>query len=156
VKGQICIRNNYTCINTEEMIEYRVNDHVIQNELDPFFQNWKSPPSSEIKGKLLQGSDLIITARENGKLVGFLSAISDGAMHAFITLLEVLETHQGKGIGKHLVKLAISHFKGYYDIVLITDSDKKAFYEKFGFHEIYGMHKRDFTYGEGNKFNNTR
>lgn len=137
------------------MIEYEINDSVILNELDCFFQNWISPPSSEIKDKLLDGSDLIITARENGKLVGFLAAISDGAMHAFITLVEVLEAYQGKGIGKHLVKLAISHFKGYYDIVLITDPDKGAFYKKFGFNEIYGMHIRDFTYGKGSTSDNT-
>ncbi len=137
------------------MIEYRINDSVIPDELDSFFQNWKSPPSREIKGKLLDGSDLIITARENGKLISFLTAISDGTMHAFITLVEVLELHQGKGIGKHLIKLAISHFKGYYDIVLITDPDKRAFYKKFGFNEIYGMHIRDFKYGKGSTSDNT-
>ena len=137
------------------MIEYRINDSVIPDELDSFFQNWKSPPSREIKGKLLDGSDLIITARENGKLISFLTAISDGTMHAFITLVEVLELHQGKGIGKHLIKLAISHFKGYYDIVLITDPDKGAFYKKFGFNEIYGMHIRDFKYGKASTSDNT-
>ena len=113
------------------MIEYKINDRIIPNELDCFFQDWKSPPSPEIKGELLDGADLIITARENGKLIGFLTAISDGVMHAFITLVEVLKTHQGKGIGTHLMRLAVSHFKGYYDIVLITDSDKGAFYKKF-------------------------
>ena len=130
------------------MIEYKINDQIIPDELDRFFQSWKSPPSKEIKDKLLDGSELIVTARENGKLLGFLTAISNGAMHALITLVEVLESHQGKGIGKHLLNLAISHFKGYYDIVLITDPDKGAFYKKLGFDEIYGMHIRDFTYGK--------
>lgn len=136
------------------MIEYKINDSVTQDELDSYFQNWKSPPSSKIKGRLIAGSDLIITAREKGKLLGFLTAISDGTMHAFITLVEVLQLHQGKGIGKHLVNLAISYFKGYYDIVLITDPDKGAFYKKLGFDEIYGMHIRDFTYGKGRRYDN--
>lgn len=105
----------------------------------------------ETRSKLLAGSDLVITARENGKLVGFLTAISDGVMHAFITLLEVLESHQNKGIGRRLMELAISNFKGYYDIVLITDPDKGGFYKKLGFKEIYGMHIRDFTYGKDKK-----
>lgn len=130
------------------MIEYKMSDRIVPNELDSFFHNWKLPPSSEVKGKLLDGSDLIITARENGRLVGFLTAISDKAMHAFITLVEVLEPYQGKGIGQNLMKLAVSHFKGYYDIVLITDPDKGGFYKKLGFNEIYGMHIRDFTYGK--------
>ena len=137
------------------MIEYKMNDRIIPNELECFFQDWKSPPSLKIKGKFLDGADLIITARENGKLIGFLTAISDGAMHAFITLVEVLKTHRGKGVGTHLMKLAVSHFKGYYDIVLITDPDKGTFYKKFGFNEIYGMHIRDFTYGKDSTSDNT-
>lgn len=133
------------------MIKYQSNDQVVISELGRFFQDWKSPPSSEIRTKLLAGSDLIITARENKKLVGFLTAITDKAMHAFITLIEVLKTHQTQGIGSHLVKLAISHFRGCYDIVLITDPDKAKFYKKFGFTEIYGLHIRDFTYGQNKK-----
>lgn len=133
------------------MIEYKINGRIIPDELDTFFQNWKSPPSTETRSKLLTGSDLVITARENGKLVGFLTAVSDGTMHAFITLVEVLESHQNKGIGRRLMELAISNFKGYYDIVLITDPDKGEFYKKLDFREIYGMHIRDFTYGKDKK-----
>jgi ribosomal protein S18 acetylase RimI-like enzyme len=129
------------------MIKYKKNDIIEIAELDSFFQNWKSPPSMRIKQQLLDGSNLIITAREqNRQLVGFLTAITDNAMHAFITLVEVLENYQKQGIGKNLVKLAISHFKGNYDIVLITDPDKGTFYKKLGFEEIYGMHIRDFKY----------
>lgn len=130
------------------MIDYATNGTIDAKELDCFFQNWKSPPSPDIKCKLLEDSKLIITARNNGKLVGFLTAISDGVMHAFITLLEVLEPYQGKGIGNHLMELAINHFKGYYDIVLLTDPDKREFYKKLGFSEIFGMHIRDFSYGK--------
>lgn len=137
------------------MIQYEGNDSIVPDEFDNFFQQWKSPPPPDIKAKLLGGSDLIITARENEKLVGFLTAISDGAMHAFITLVEVLESHQGMGIGKNLIKLATSHFNGYYDIALITDRGKEAFYRKLGFNEIYGMHIRDFTYGKGKISGNT-
>jgi len=122
-------------------------DAVSPSELNPFFQNWISPPSLEIKKRLLENSSLVITAREKSKLVGFLTAITDGVMHAFISLIEVLEPYQNRGIGKKLVKLAIEHFKGYYDIVLITDPDKADFYKKLGFREICGMHIRDYTYG---------
>ena len=83
------------------MVEYKINDNIEPGELDNFFHGWKSPPSIEIKEKLLNGSDLIVTARDAGDLVGFLTAISDGAMHAFISLIEVLETHQSKGIGRY-------------------------------------------------------
>jgi len=130
------------------MIKYKISDNIKPGELDCFFRGWKSPPSLKMKEKLLNGSDLIVTAREDGNLVGFVTAISDGAMHAFISLVEVLETHQGKGIGSHLMRRVVDYFKGYYDIVLITDPDKALFYKKHGFHEVYSMYIRDFKYEE--------
>lgn len=130
------------------MIEYKVNGPIDVDELKSFFQNWKSPPSAVTRRALLKGSDFVATARDQDKLVGFITAISDHAMHAFITLVEVLEPYQGQGIGKHLVELATDHYRGNYDIVLITDPDKGSFYKKVGFTEIYGMHIRDFTYGK--------
>ena len=130
------------------MIKYKISDNIKPGELDCFFRGWKSPPSLKMKEKLLNGTDLIVTAREDGNLVGFVTAISDGAMHAFISLVEVLETHQGKGIGSHLMRRVVDYFKGYYDIVLITDPDKALFYKKHGFHEVYSMYIRDFKYEE--------
>jgi ribosomal protein S18 acetylase RimI-like enzyme len=130
------------------MIEYRVNDRIDRDELDYFFVNWKSPPSSDIKRRLIEGSDCVIAARDSGKLVGFLTAISDGVMHAYISLLEVLESHQGQGIGTNLMKLALEHYTGYYAIVLLTDPDKKEFYERLGFSEIFGMNIMDFSYSK--------
>ena len=130
------------------MIQYEKNGEIDVSELGAFFQGWKSPPSGETRAGLLGGSDLIVTARDSGRLVGFVTAITDGAMHAFISLAEVLEGYQGKGVGSAMMEIAVDHFRGLYDIVLITDADKDHFYRKFGFSNIYGMHVRDFTYGE--------
>ncbi|HEX7320498.1 MAG TPA: GNAT family N-acetyltransferase [bacterium] len=130
------------------MIKYAVRGKIDARELDCFFQSWKSPPCLKIGRKLLKGSDLIITARGNGHLVGFLTAVSDKAMIALISLVEVLESHQGKGIGRRLMELAISHYKNFYQIVLITDPDKGRFYEKLGFTEIHGMQIQNFAYGK--------
>jgi len=90
----------------------------------------------------------MIAARDKSKkLAGFLTAITDNAMFACITLVEVHEDYQGKGIGKQLMKRALSCLKGNYDIILITDPDKTGFYKKLGLTEICGMHRQDFTYG---------
>lgn len=130
------------------MIKYRINDTINVIELRRFFQYWKAPPSDQIRRKMIKGSDLIVTARKGGILIGFLSAISDHAMHAFITLLEVLPEYGGQGVGRKLVKLATSKFKGFYDIILTTDPDKSGFYKKFGFKDIHGMHLRNYQYGK--------
>ncbi len=138
------------------MIKYKINDKIKTGELELFFQGWKSPPSLIVRRKFLKGSELVITARKDGKLVGFLTAISDDAMIALISLVEVLKPHQGKGIGKHLMELAIAHFKGYYQIILITDTDKGAFYKKLGFTEIYGMQIQNFIYGRSKSKKNSK
>lgn len=130
------------------MVKYTKNEKIDVTELDSFFKNWLAPPSRKIKQQLLNGSDLIITARDkNTQLVGFLTAITDNAMFACITVVEVSEDCQGMGIGKQLMKRALSYLKGSYDIILITDPDKAEFYKKIGFTEICGMHRQDFTYG---------
>jgi len=129
-------------------LKYRKNDKIEVTELDVFFKNWLSPPSKRIKRQLLNGSDLIVTARDKNKhLVGFLTVITDNTMFACITLVEVREDCQGMGIGKQLMKRALSYLKGSYDIILVTDPDKTGFYIKLGFTEMCGMHRQDFTYG---------
>lgn len=129
------------------MIEYEKNRKIDVGELGPFFQGWKSPPSAETRAGLLSGSHLVITARDDGRLVGFVTALTDGAMLAFISLVEVLEEYQGKGVGSRMMEIAVDHFRGYYQVALITDPDKDGFYRKFGFSNIHGMHILDFTYG---------
>ncbi len=41
---------------------------------------------------------------ENGKFVGFITAITDKILSAYIPFLEVLPEYQRQGIGKELVK----------------------------------------------------
>ena len=129
------------------MIEYEKNGKLDVAELQAFFRGWKSPPSADTRARLLDGSDLIVTVRDDGRLVGFVTAITDGAMHALVSLVEVLDEYRGQGVGSQMVTLVVEHFHGLYDIILITDPDKDAFYRKLGFSHMHGMHVRDFTYG---------
>ena len=80
------------------MIVYHVDQNIRVEELDPFFEDWKSPPGRERRQALLEGSDLVVGARDEGRLVGLLTVLSDGALHALITILKVLPSHRHKGI----------------------------------------------------------
>ena len=55
--------------------------------------------------KMLRFANLIITARENGKLVGVSRSITDFAFCTYLSDLAVDESYQKKGIGKELIKL---------------------------------------------------
>ncbi|MEO8329305.1 MAG: GNAT family N-acetyltransferase, partial [Candidatus Nanopelagicales bacterium] len=59
--------------------------------LDAFFEGWQSPPCLEKRLDLLRGSSEVILAKdEQGVLIGFVTAISDGVLAAYIPLLEVI------------------------------------------------------------------
>ena len=90
--------------------------------------------------KILQGSDLIVLAlSKNCRVVGFITAITDGVSCAYIPYIEVLPEWQRKGIGTELVTRIMENLKTIYAIDLICDEDVQGFYEKLGFTERRGM-----------------
>ena len=106
------------------MIEYSTSlDKVTTDQLDGFFVGWPNPPGNKAFLRLLKGSYRIVIALENKKVIGFISAISDGVLSAYIPLLEVLPEYQSKGVGQHLVsrmKEALNHL---YMIDLLCDAE---------------------------------
>ena len=78
------------------------------------------------------------------KVIGFISAISDGVSYAYIPHLEVLPEWQGKGIGSDLVRRMVRKLKDLYMIDLICDQQVQRFYERLGFEKAPGMIVRNF------------
>lgn len=79
----------------------------------------------------------VLSAYENGRLVGFGRIISDGVLYALICDLVVNPTCQGQGIGSSLLDKLIAHCrsKGIRVIWLFAAKGKSSFYKKFGFQE---------------------
>ena len=110
-------------------------------ELQGFFVDWPSPPSPERHREILRGSDHIVLAREGdtGRVVGFVTAISDGVLSAFIPLLEVLPERQGEGIGTELVRRLLTELEGFYMVDLVCDPELEPFYRRFELTPLAGM-----------------
>lgn len=119
--------------------------------LDGFFVNWPNPPCPETHYKLLNNSSHVILAidDQSNKVAGFITAISDEVLTAYIPLLEVLPEYQQQGIGKELVKRMINELKEIYMIDLCCDDDLIPFYEKFGMSKSNGMILRNYTRQSG-------
>jgi len=64
--------------------------------------------------------------------VGFVNAISDGVLTAYIPLLEVLEEYQGKGIGSELMRHVLAKLNNLYMIDIAHDKELTSYYAKFG------------------------
>jgi ribosomal protein S18 acetylase RimI-like enzyme len=116
-------------------------DGVEPAHLHGFFDRWPSPPAPERHLELLRGSYRIVLARDTGspQIVGFVNAISDGVLYAFIPLLEVLPAYRGRGIGSELVTRVLSELEDFYAVDLMCDPELQPFYERFGMHRATGM-----------------
>lgn len=55
--------------------------------------------------KMLDNGNLIITARENGKLIGVARSLTDFSFCTYLSDLAVDEGYQKRGIGKELIRL---------------------------------------------------
>ena len=108
---------------------------VSENMLDGgFFAGWPNPPDAATHLKLLCGSYCAYVAVDvvTGKVVGFINAVSDGVLTAYIPLLEVLSDYQGHGIGGALMKHMLAALDGLYMIDVVCDKKIQPFYAKFG------------------------
>jgi ribosomal protein S18 acetylase RimI-like enzyme len=116
-------------------------DNITTEMLEGFFVGWINPPNPEIHLKLLKNSDKFVIAIDDGtnKVVGFVTAISDGVLSAYIPFLEVLPEYQNKGIGKELVYRILKELEDIYMIDLICDKNLQPYYEDFGMIKSTGM-----------------
>jgi GNAT superfamily N-acetyltransferase len=123
-------------------IEYTTStEGVAPEHLEGFFEGWPKPPSLERHLEILRGSYRVVLAREQGSpaVVGFVTAISDGVLTAFVPLLEVLPGHRGCGIGTELVQRLFAELESFYAVDLMCDPELQPFYERLGMHRAVGM-----------------
>jgi ribosomal protein S18 acetylase RimI-like enzyme len=115
------------------MIEYRETaDHIEPSQLQGFFVDWTVRPSPERHLEILEGSAHVVLALDGERVVGFVNAISDGVVSAFIPLLEVLPEYQGRRIGSELMRRILDRLESLYMIDLCCDADLEPFYGRFG------------------------
>lgn len=113
------------------LIEYRESSEGIDADaLRGFFVGWPVPPSAERHLELLRASAHVVLALDRDRVVGFVSALSDGVLSAYVPLLEVLPEHQGHGIGTELMRRLLARLEGLYMVDLACDEELVPFYER--------------------------
>lgn len=135
------------------MIEYiHSTEGITADQLHGFFVGWPNPPSPEVHLRLLQNSDKIILAVDTakGKVVGFITAVTDHVLAAYIPLLEVLPEYQHQQIGKTLVQKMLEQLSGIYMVDLLCDTELQPFYEQLGMWRATGMFIRNRDKQSGN------
>ncbi len=136
------------------MIVYKnTADNISPEMVNGFFRpsGWKEYPAPEKFFAILENSQHKILAIDDEKniVVGFINALSDKVLSAYIPLLEVLPEYQNKGIGSELVKRMMIELKDYYMVDLVCDDKLENFYSRFGLKKYSAMIKRNFAGQKG-------
>jgi len=116
-----------------------------------FFDGWPNPPSKDKHRLILEQSYCSVVAIDEDKneIIGFVNAISDGVLSAYIPLLEVVKPYQGQGIATKLVQHLIDELSDLYMIDLSCDKDLVSFYEKFKMIQSNAMMLRNYQNQSG-------
>lgn len=122
------------------MIEYRENEAVAPETLAALYRSvgWEGYANQpEALAAAAARSFFTFGAWEDGALVGFIRVVGDGAFIACVQDILVRPDHQRRGVGSHLIALALERCRKIRQIALMTDDAPatRAFYEKNGFSE---------------------
>jgi GNAT superfamily N-acetyltransferase len=94
---------------------------------------WSLGRSRETVDRILQTSHRVVGLFHEGRQVGFCRAISDGAVHAYLADVYVLEEHRGKGLGEAMVREMLDHGELAQVRWLLHTRDMQRLYHKLGF-----------------------
>lgn len=134
------------------MIRYTTSlESIMPKMLSGFFVGWPKPPSPETHLRIFQNSQFVVLAIDAhaDRVVGFINAISDGILSAYIPLLEVLPEYQSRGIGTELVKRMLDLCAGLYMVDVTCDAGLQPFYVRCGLTPSTGMMVRNFEKQSG-------
>lgn len=109
---------------------------VSTDELAELYQiaDWARHRSAGQIVDLLRHTDIIFTARAEGRLVGFARVLTDFTVRAAIFDVIVIAEYQRQGVGTALIGALLDHPRlARVEKFLLNTRDKQAFYRKFGF-----------------------
>ncbi|QBY09069.1 N-acetyltransferase [Deinococcus metallilatus] len=92
---------------------------------------------------------IALATEEDGRVIGFAQAISDGVLTAFIPLLEVQATYRGQGVGSALMRRLLAQLDHLYAVDLSCDDELVPFYGRLGFGQANLMFRRSYARQNG-------
>jgi GNAT superfamily N-acetyltransferase len=94
---------------------------------------------------MLRNADVILTARDEGRLVGVSRAITDFAYCCFLSDLAVDSVYQHRGIGKRLIRETHITAGIHTNLYLVSAPAAEGYYPKIGMknYSCWGLPRHD-------------
>ena len=134
------------------MIRYVENPNHTVEEVMPLYEavgwtNYTQKPEM-LEAAYKNSLHVLAALNDEGKLVGILRAVGDGASILFIQDILVYPEYQHQGIGTKLLQMILEKYKNVYQIQLATDDSTKtvSFYESNGFTNLTSLNCVSFIY----------
>ena len=116
-------------------VDISLNDNIEEEETLAIYRanKWSSAEKPKELMAALRNSHCLVTARIAGVLVGLGNAISDGYLVVYYPHLLVHPEHQGKGIGRKMMKALLKKYSYFHQQMLTADGKAIGFYKRLGF-----------------------
>lgn len=116
-------------------VTYSDSTEINRDSLSDLFRaaEWKSADYPEQLQQAVRNSHSVISAWEQGRLVGIVNALSDGVMTVYFHYMLVHPDYQNQGIGRTMMELILAKYEGYKTKLLVSYEHAADFYKKAGF-----------------------
>ena len=119
-------------------IKYTVNEAVTTDEFIALLRHSTLSERRPVENRdciegMIQNSNLIVTARDDDKLIGIARSMTDFHYACYLSDLAVDKHYQKRGIGKKLQSITLSQLGDECKLILIAAPDANSYYPHIGY-----------------------
>lgn len=116
-------------------IEIVVNGKLEEDDVVSLYKanGWSSAEKPKKLMAALNGSDTVVSANYQHKLVGLCNSLTDGSLVVYYPHLLVHPNYHRKGIGKKMMEAMHYIYKDFHQQILVADGKAINFYRSLGF-----------------------
>jgi len=119
-------------------LTYKINapvstDHFIDLLHESTLGDRRPLDDRECMEGMMKNSNLMVTAWDDGKLIGIARSMTDFHYACYLSDLAVHRDYQKKGIGKRLLNLTLGELGPKCKLILVAAPSANSYYEHVGF-----------------------